>query len=121
MTGTIMNKWKKAWKALLWVARKPVLLNRVLTDEDTWRALVEKKYGLADGLPVIRMEQLSGTGVMPASVPLGPMTFLDGGSLPTDMLLLATLASQVERCAVHGGVKVPHLSPRLRKPVIRCV
>jgi predicted O-methyltransferase YrrM len=94
-----MSKWKKAWKALLWIARKPVLLNRVLTDEDTWKSVVENKYGLGEGLPVITMEQLAEEEALPASAPLGPMTFLDGGSLPTDMLLLAMLADQIPGCS----------------------
>lgn len=85
-----MGKLGKACKALWWIARKPVLLNRVLTDEDTWKTYVEKKYRLGNGLPVVTMDQVIGS----ESVSLGPMTFLDGGSLPTDMMLLAGLADQ---------------------------
>jgi predicted O-methyltransferase YrrM len=92
-----MGKLKKAFKALWWIARKPVLLNRVLTDEDAWQSQVEKRYHLAGGLPVIEMDQLlNSTSLKKAS--LGPMTFLDGGSLPTDMLLLAGLAEQTKDC-----------------------
>ena len=32
----IMGKINKTLKALWWIARKPVLLNRVLSDEDSW-------------------------------------------------------------------------------------
>ena len=32
-----MGKIGKAFKALWWIARKPVLLNRVLSDEDSWQ------------------------------------------------------------------------------------
>ena len=53
-----MNKIKKALKALWWILRKPVLLNRVLTDEDSWQNYVSRKYGLAGGLPVVQMDQL---------------------------------------------------------------
>lgn len=81
-------------KALWWIARKPVLLNRVLTDEDAWRSRVERKHGLPEGLPVITMDQLVKTG----TVEVGPMTFLDGGSLPTDMMLLAGLAEGIRDC-----------------------
>ncbi|MGW8315983.1 MAG: class I SAM-dependent methyltransferase [Bacteroidales bacterium] len=86
-----MGKFGKALKALWWIVRKPVLLNRVLTDEDNWQTYVEKKYGSGTGLPVVSMDQLIGS----ASVSLGPMTFLDGGSLPTDMMLLAGLAEKI--------------------------
>lgn len=89
-----MSKIGKALKALSWIARKPILLNLVLTDEDSWQGYVEKEYGLPGGLPVISMDQLG----INKSVSLGPMTFLDGGSLPTDMMLLAGLADGIEDC-----------------------
>ena len=92
-----MAKLAKACKALWWIARKPVLLNRVLTDEDTWQSQVEKRHQLAGGLPVVEMDQLLGSASL-NQVSLGPMTFLDGGSLPTDMLLLAGLAEQIKDC-----------------------
>ena len=89
-----MGKIGKALKALWWIARKPVLLNRVLTDEDSWRSYVEKRHHLPGGLPVVEMDRLIGSG----TIELGPMTFLDGGSLPTDMMLLAGLAEGIEEC-----------------------
>ena len=82
---------RKALKALWWIARKPVLLNRVLDDEDSWKAHAERRYGMGNGLPVVRMGQL----IDAESVTLEPMTFLDGGSLPTDMMLLAGLAERI--------------------------
>ena len=89
-----MSKIGKALKALWWIARNPVLLNRVLSDEDTWQHYVERKYGLPGGLPLITMDQL----VEPDQCSLGPMTFLVGGSLPTDMMLLAGLAEGIRDC-----------------------
>ncbi|MEN8157385.1 MAG: class I SAM-dependent methyltransferase [Bacteroidota bacterium] len=110
-----MNKIGKAMKALWWIARKPVLLNLVLTDEDTWQDYVGRGYGLSDGLPVITMDQLVHNG----PVSLGPMTFLDGGSLPTDMMLLATLAETIEQCnyfeiGTWRGESVATISPRAK-------
>ena len=90
-----MGKIGKALKALWWIARKPVLLNRVLTEPDSWRSYVEKKYNLGNGIPVIEMDQLIASNTLS----LGPMTFLDGGSLPTDMLLLAGLAEGISDCS----------------------
>ena len=90
-----MSKLGKAFKALWWIVKKPVLLNRVLTDEDSWQNYVEKKHHMPGGLPVVEMEQLIGSG----TIALGPMTFLDGGSLPSDMMLLAGLAGQIGSCA----------------------
>lgn len=89
-----MNKAGKAFKALWWIARKPVLLNRVLTDQDSWHEYVRKSHKLPDGLPVVEMDQLISSGAFA----LGPMTYLDGGSLPTDLMLLAGLADAVEDC-----------------------
>ena len=89
-----MNKIGKAFRALYWIARKPALLNRVLTDEDSWYGYVEKKFKMPGGLPVVQMDQLIGSG----PVTLGPMTFLDGGSLPTDLMLLGGLAGEIEEC-----------------------
>ncbi len=116
-----MNKIGKAMKALWWIARKPVLLNRVLTDEDTWQDHVGRRYGLPDGLPVIAMEQLvpDGPVSLGGAVSLGPMTFLDGGSLPTDMMLLATLAESIENCnyfeiGTWRGESVATISPRAK-------
>jgi predicted O-methyltransferase YrrM len=108
-----MGKLKKAFKALWWIARKPVLLNRVLTDEDQWQHYVEKRYGLPAGLPVVTMGQLVG----PQTVSLGPMSFLDGGSLPTDMMLLAGLAESIPECryfeiGTWRGESVAAISPR---------
>ncbi len=89
-----MGKIGKALKALGWILRKPVLLNRVLSDEDTWCSYVTNNYQLPKGLPVIRMDQVIQTD----QLSLGPMTFLDGGSLPTDMMLLAGLAESIGDC-----------------------
>ncbi|MEN8228515.1 MAG: class I SAM-dependent methyltransferase [Bacteroidota bacterium] len=89
-----MGKIGKAMKALWWIARKPVLLNRVLTDEDSWKTYVGKIRGLSEGLPVISLDQVGKVD----SVSLEPMTFLDGGSLPTDMMLLAGLAEEIRDC-----------------------
>ncbi len=89
-----MSKAGKALKALWWIMRRPALLNRVLTDEDTWRSYVAEQYRLLPGLPVIGMDQLFSV----SQIRLGPMTLLDGGSLPTDMMLLAGLAESIDRC-----------------------
>ena len=90
-----MNKTRKALKAIWWILRKPVLLNRVLTDEDSWQGYVKRNYPWPGGLPVVGMDQLIGSGTRK----LGPMTYLDGGSLPTDLLLLAGLAEGIEDCS----------------------
>jgi predicted O-methyltransferase YrrM len=117
-----MNKIGKAFKALWWILRKPVLLNRVLTDEDTWQSYVKKRYQLPDGLPVVEMDQLIGSG----TIALGPMTFLDGGSLPTDLMLLAGLTEQIDSCSYFEigtwrGESVATVSPRAQSCHTLCL
>ena len=117
-----MGKIGKAFKALWWIARKPVLLNRVLTDEDSWQKEVDKIYGLPKGLPLVEMNQLIGS----ESLSLGPMTFLDGGSLPTDMMLLAGLAEGIKDCAYFEigtwrGESVTTLSSRTKSCHTLCL
>jgi hypothetical protein len=118
----IMGKITKALKALWWIARRPVLLNRVLTDEDTWQAYVRKKFGLPGGLPVITMDRLFSTDHMV----LEPMTFLDGGSLPTDLMLLAGLAESIPECRYFEigtwmGESAAILSPRVKSCHTLCL
>lgn len=81
-------------KALWWIARKPVLLNRVLEDDGGWQRHVERVHRMPEGLPVVTMDQL----VDRDTVSLEPLTFLDGGSLPTDLMLLAGLAEGIRDC-----------------------
>ncbi len=117
-----MSKAGKALKALWWIARKPVLLNRVLTDEDTWKEYIRKKFGLPAGLPVITMDRLFEND----HVSLGPMTFLDGGSLPTDLMLLAGLAESIPGCRYFEigtwmGESAAMLSPRVKSCHTLCM
>jgi len=117
-----MSKIGKALKALWWILRKPILLNRVLTDEDTWQAYVKKRYQLPDGLPVVEMDQLIGSG----PIELGPMTFLDGGSLPTDLMLLAGLAERIDSCSYFEigtwrGESMATVSPRAKSCYTLCL
>lgn len=117
-----MSKIGKACKALWWILRKPVLLNRVLSDEDSWQDYVEKNYDLPTGLPVVELDQLIGS----ESIALGPMTFLDGGSLPTDLMLLAGLAERIGSCSYFEigtwrGESVATVSPRAHRCYTLCL
>lgn len=91
-----MSKGKiaKALRAIGLIIRKPVLLNKVLSEPDVWEKYVVKKYKIPSGLPVIELEQVTGAG----EFRIEPMTFLDGGSLPTDLALLAGLAAGIKEC-----------------------
>jgi predicted O-methyltransferase YrrM len=76
------------------ILRHPILLNRVLSEPDVWREYVVNNYGREKGLPVIQMDQVFEGEVYD----VGPITFLDGGSLPTDLALLKGLAGFFKDC-----------------------
>lgn len=89
-----MSKISKAIKALGMILRTPVLLNRVLSDPDYWQSYVSDRYCLSRGFPQISMDQLT----VGSSFTIDPVTFLDGGSLPTDIAVLRSLASWFSQC-----------------------
>jgi len=90
-----MNKLAKAVKALGMVLRRPALLNRILSDPDTWEHHVSTKYHMGGGLPQIGFDHLH----QDSEVRIAPVTFLDGGSLPTDLALLRCLAGWFDSCS----------------------
>lgn len=85
----------KALKAVGLIIRKPVLLNKVLSEPDEWKNYVISKYNIQKGLPVISLEAVTGL----IDFKLSPMTFLDGSSLPTDLALLTGMASGIKDCS----------------------
>jgi len=90
-----MSKIRKALKAVSLIIRKPVLLNRILQDPDTWKEYVNQKYSLGHGLRVIDPADITGKNY---SERLPVFTFLDGGSLVTDIALLKSLAGTIPGC-----------------------
>jgi predicted O-methyltransferase YrrM len=88
------KKIAKALKALSLIIRKPVLLNRVLSEPDIWKRHVISKYNLPSGLPVVEPEQIIGQ----SEITIEPVTFLDGGCLPTDIALLKGIAEGIKDC-----------------------
>ncbi len=91
-----MNKIRKALLATGHIIRNPWLLNRVLQDPDIWKEQVVKRYHMPHGLPVIDPAQLFGDD---PGGDLSIFTFLDGGSLVTDILLLKNLAQKFKSCS----------------------
>lgn len=92
-----MNKAKifKALKAVGLILRRPVLLNKVLSEPEVWKDYVISKYNLQTGLPMVSLNAITGT----IDFKLSPITFLDGGSLPTDLALLTGLAAGIRNCS----------------------
>ena len=83
-----MNKLKKFTKALGRIIRHPYLLNLVLQDEDSNKDDVIRKYQLADGLPVLEINELFPDFEGVAK----PYAYLSGATMPIDIALLRALA-----------------------------
>ena len=98
------SRFTTALRALAALARTPALLTEVLAaDVPAWRARAlahaARRPGLgAAGLPLVPFAHF-----VPADAPathrtVAPFAFGDGGSLPTDLLLLRALARQAPGC-----------------------
>jgi predicted O-methyltransferase YrrM len=89
-----MNKFSKAVRAVSQLLRKPYLLNLVLNEDSQWEAQIKKSYGYDQALPVVDfMDVCNGSNLS-----LNTFSFLGGGSLPTDILLLKSLSAQISNC-----------------------
>ena len=87
-----MNKLHKLTKALGRIIRHPYLLNLVLQDEASNKDDVIRKYGLADGLPVVEIDTL-----LPHFEEVAkPYAYLSGATMPIDIALLRALAKRYE-------------------------
>lgn len=84
-----MNKIKKTVQALQNILQEPSLLNLILNDREVKKNEFLKKYPHVETLPQINFSDLSED--FEETVDL---CFLDGGSLPTDLALLKTLAKK---------------------------
>lgn len=82
-----MSKFSKLGKSISNIAKRPSLLNLVLTENESLKEEFVKKYKGLETLPQISLEDL--TENLEENVEL---FFLDGASIPTDLVLLKTLA-----------------------------
>ena len=93
-----MSRLSVALQALRSLARTPSLLNHVIAgDVADWqrRALAHAGRQLtAKGLPMVSLAHF----LSPADTTVRPFAFREGGSLPTDLLLLRALARRVPGC-----------------------
>ena len=76
------------------IIKNPWLLNNVINDNNEWKKYVRKKYNSENGLPVITLSDL----FEDFNISLDIVSFLEGGSLPTDLALLKKLAETIDNC-----------------------
>lgn len=88
-----MNKITKLIKATGLLLRRPYLLNKVIDDNEAWKARLERS-NLPTQLPEVRLRDLSAERTFEVK----PFAFMEGGSLPTDLGLLKLLAAQFDHC-----------------------
>lgn len=84
-----MSKFAKLFTALKKIVAEPSLLNLVLLDNNTLKADFLESYPLMESLPQITLNDLKNDFEEKVD-----LFFLDGGSMPTDLALLKTLASK---------------------------
>ncbi|WP_457609837.1 class I SAM-dependent methyltransferase [Lutibacter sp.] len=90
-----MKKINKIIKAFFLLIKKPSLINLILENDSVWEAYLTKNHKLKTTLPIVEINELipnfNGT--------LDVFSFLGGGSLPTDILLLKELSKQIKNCS----------------------
>lgn len=86
-----MRRFYKTIKAISILIRNPWKLNLIINQNEEWLRSVKKKWRL-ESFPVI-----SFGSIVPEMI-VEPYSFLDGGSLPTDLALLKQLASDINHC-----------------------
>lgn len=88
-----MNKIQKIFKASALLLQKPYLINKIIDDNDVWRKKLEKEFS-KDALQEIKLQDLMDG----SAVTVKPFSFMEGGSLPTDLALLRLLAMKFDQC-----------------------
>lgn len=89
-----MRKFIRAFQAMGRIISKPWLLNLVLDEDSNWYARIKRSYGTTVPLKTTDIRHfLNSRGCH-----LPVFAFLDGGSLPTDLALLRSLAASIPDC-----------------------
>lgn len=90
-----MSKFKKLTKALSILINKPYMINKVIDDESVHQETVLKGNStLKDGFPEVDLIDI----IPNLNETITPFSFLNGGSLITDLALLKGLTKQKEDC-----------------------
>jgi len=90
-----MEKIKKLIKGIGLIIKNPWLINLVIDDNNNWKKYISKKYKIDNGLPILNIDAF----ISEKKASISTFAFLDGGSSPLDLVLLKTLAAQIENCS----------------------
>ena len=89
-----MNKFKKIFLALKLLSKKPSLINLITGSDEKWDGYLLKKHPKKTRLPIVALEDL----IPDFNETLNTFSFLGGGSLPTDIMLLKGLCAKTPNC-----------------------
>jgi predicted O-methyltransferase YrrM len=90
-----MSKLRKLVEGIKNLISRPYLINLVLEDQEVNKKKLLEKYDYPNGLPRIELSSLTDEN----NFTVDPYTFLEGGSLPTDYMLLCVLAEKIKDCS----------------------
>ncbi|WP_372745572.1 class I SAM-dependent methyltransferase [Lutibacter sp.] len=90
-----MKKLQKLFKGLQLLFKEPSLINLVIESDLAWKKQLQKKHNSLFSLPVIEIDEL----IPNFNETLNTFSFLGGGSMPTDILLLKGLARGIDNCS----------------------
>lgn len=86
-----MSKFKKLISVFVDILKQPSLLNIINDRNENWKKKIKLKHpNYSNGFPILPIDKLS----QDKELEVHPYSFLDGGSLPTDLGLLKLLAKQ---------------------------
>jgi predicted O-methyltransferase YrrM len=90
-----MNKFQKLIQGMAILIKKPFYINKLINDNDAWGSKFKKRFPhFARGLKVIDLPDV----IQTHNININCYTFLNGGSLITDLALLKGLAKTIPEC-----------------------
>ena len=90
-----MTKLQKIIKAISLLIKKPSLVNLIVNSDYFWKKHLINHHNKITSLPIIEIDEL----IPNFNESLNTFSFLGGGSMPTDIVLLKGLAKQINNCS----------------------
>lgn len=89
-----MNKLNKLFLGLKMLIKKPSLINLIIENDERWNEYVQNQHQKKTKLQIVDLDDI----IPNFSKTLKTFSFLGGGSLPTDIILLKGLCSAIPNC-----------------------